>query len=216
MNSTLRLVLASASPARADLLRQIGLRFDVRPSGVAEDMIDGDDPGEAVEAVALAKARHVARKEPDAVIIAADTVIVLDREALGKPADADDARKMLRRISGRWHQVASGLAVLDARSGRVAACHEVTGVCMARLSPADIDAYVATGEPLGKAGSYAIQGRGALLVERISGCYFNVVGLPIARLVDLARAIGVDLMREAFGGCGVCESDQGSEDRPTR
>ncbi|NLG79380.1 MAG: septum formation inhibitor Maf [Firmicutes bacterium] len=212
----MRFVLASASPARAELLRQIGLRFDVVPSGIAEDMVDGNDPGESVAALALAKARHVAESERDAVVIAADTVIVLDGEVLGKPADADDARNMLRRMSGRWHQVASGLAVVDARSGREAACHEITQVRMASLSPAAVDGYVATGEPLGKAGSYAIQGRGALLVERISGCYFNVVGLPIARLVDLARAVGVDLMREAFGGYGVCESNQGSEDRPSR
>ncbi|MGE5587456.1 MAG: Maf family protein [Clostridia bacterium] len=196
----MRLVLASASPARAEVLRQIGLRFDVVPSGIVEDMVDSGDPGESVAALALRKARHVARSQRDALVVAADTVVVLDGEVLGKPADADDARNMLRRMAGRWHQVASGLAVVDARSGREASCHEVTLVRMADFSADAIDGYVATGEPLGKAGSYAIQGRGALLVERISGCYFNVVGLPIARLVALADAVGVDLMREAFWG----------------
>ncbi len=196
----MRFVLASASPARADILKQIGLSFDVVPSGTAEDAVDGGEPGAGVEAVALAKARHVALRERDAVVIAADTVIVLDGKVLGKPADANDARRMLQHMSGRWHQVVSGLAVADARSGRECACHEITRVRMASLVPAVIEGYVATGEPLGKAGSYAIQGRGALLVERISGCYFNVVGLPVARLADLAHAVGVDLMREAFRG----------------
>ncbi|MCR4401834.1 MAG: Maf family protein [Firmicutes bacterium] len=196
----MRLVLASASPARAELLRQIGLRFDVVPSGIVEDTVGGDDLGESVAALALRKARHVSHTEHDALVIGADTVVVLDGEILGKPADADDARNMLRQMSGRWHQVASGLAVVDSRSGLEASCYEITQVLMADLSEEDIEGYVATGEPLGKAGSYAIQGRGALLVERISGCYFNVVGLPLARLVTLADTIGVDLMRTVFRG----------------
>lgn len=187
----LRFVLASSSPARADLLRQIGLRFDVVPSGIAEDIGPGDDLAKDIEALALAKARHVTRTERDAVVIAADTVIMLDGVVLGKPADAEDARGMLRRMSGRWHRVISGLAVLDAASGREAACHEVTHVRMTKLTPEIIDKYVSTGEPLGKAGAYAIQGRGALLVDRIVGCYFNVVGLPIARLRDLFARVGV-------------------------
>lgn len=187
----MRFVLASSSPARADLLRQIGLRFDVVASGISEDIGPGHDLAGGVEALALAKARHVARTERDAVVIAADTVIALDGAMLGKPMDAEDARGMLRRMSGRWHQVISGIAVLDASSGREAACHEITHVCMARLTPEIVDKYVYTGEPLGKAGAYAIQGRGALLVDRIVGCYFNVVGLPIARLRDLLARVGV-------------------------
>lgn len=207
----MRLILASASPARAELLRQIGLDFDVVPSGIPENAVDCSDPAGGVVSLALAKARHVASKERDALVIAADTVIVLDREVLGKPADADDARNMLRRMSGRWHQVISGLAVADARTGREAACHETTRVRMASLSQRVLDWYVASGEPLGKAGSYAIQGRGALLVERVSGCYFNVVGLPIFRLVELARTVGVDLVQEAFRGCEACRTAQGGD-----
>lgn len=202
----MRLVLASASPARAELLRQIGLEFDVVPSGIPENAVDCSDPAGGVVSLALAKARHVASKERDAVVIAADTVVVLGHEVLGKPTDPDDARRMLRRMSGRWHQVISGLALVDAQTGREAACHETTRVRMASLPPVVLDWYVASGEPLGKAGSYAIQGRGALLVERISGCYFNVVGLPIFRLVGLARAIGVDLAQEAFRGCNACRT----------
>lgn len=191
----MRLVLASASPARADLLRQIGFRFDVVPSRISEDTASDADPSKTVETLALAKAQHVACMERDAVIIAADTVIVLDGTVLGKPLDAEDARTMLRRMSGRWHQVVSGLAVVDAPSGRLAACHEATCVRMAELSPEFVDGYVSTGEPLGKAGAYAIQGRGALLVDRIVGCYFNVMGLPVARLRELLSRVGVDVDR---------------------
>ncbi len=189
----MRLVLASASPGRAGILRQLGFRFDIVPSNIAEDIAPGGDPARAVESLALGKARRVASLEPDAIVLAADTVIVLDDAILAKPASEEDARAMLERMSGRWHEVISGLAAVDARSGREASCYEVTRVRMAELGPELIERYVGTGEPLGKAGAYAIQGRGALLVDTIAGCYFNVVGLPVARLRQVLARVGVSL-----------------------
>ncbi len=191
----MRFVLASESPARAALLRQIGLRFDVRPSGIAEELAPDGDPAQSAEELALAKARCVAAVEADAIVIASDTVVALDGVVLGKPVDRDDARAMLGRLSGRWHQVISGLAVVNGEARAETSCHEVTSVLMARLDPQTIEGYVASGEPLGKAGAYAIQGRGALLVDRIVGCYYNVVGLPIARLRDQLRRVGIDVDR---------------------
>lgn len=185
------LVLASGSPRRRDLLRRLGLDFRVRPTDADETWPEELEVGPAAEAVALRKAE--AAEAPGALVLAADTVVVLDGEVLGKPADADDARQSLRRLSGRTHVVVTGLALrLD---DRTATAHETTHVTFAPLSEAEIDAYVRTGSPLDKAGAYGIQDdAGALFVERIEGDYFNVVGLPVRRLYRALRDFVPDLV----------------------
>jgi septum formation protein len=198
-------VLASASPRRADLLRQLGVQFVVSAAG-AEDETRGVVPAspapggsrwtpDAVRArvrqVALDKARPVAVAQPGAVVIAADTMVVVDGMALGKPRDADDAASMLHRLSGRAHKVTTGVVVVCDRRGLVLADDETTTVWFRRLRPDEISRYVATGEPMDKAGAYGIQGRAALFVERLEGDYFAVVGLPLARLARMLDTVGV-------------------------
>ena len=193
------LVLASASPRRRDLLARIGLAFDVRPTDADETWPDLP-LGPAAEAVALRKAR--AAEAPGALVLAADTVVALDGDVLGKPPSAEAARITLRRLSGRTHRVATGLAL---RHGdREATAHAVTDVTFAALSDAEIDAYVATGSPLDKAGAYGIQDDvGALLVERIEGDYANVVGLPLRLLYVTLRDAFPDLVvPPGAGGAG--------------
>jgi len=191
-------VLASASPARAALLRQIGLRFEVMPSRIREDDIASEGPVDKVVSLSRAKAQHVAGLVKDKVIIAADTVVVLGEEILGKPENEAAAEDMLSLLSGRWHHVVTGVTVLDTYTGVDCTSHEVTGVRMKELSRPAIEAYVESGEPLGKAGAYAIQGRGGIFIESIKGCYFNVVGLPLAKLVNIFCDIGINIYDELF------------------
>ena len=187
-----RLILASRSPRREALLRQIGLKFQVEPSGAEERVLEGVPPGDMAEALALEKARLVASGRKRGIVIGADTVVVLDGQILGKPAGTEEAKEMLSRLSGREHRVITGVAVVDASTGRSRSDRVTTSVRFARLSEVEIKRYVATGEPLDKAGAYGIQGYGALLIERIDGCYFNVVGLPLRRLAELLRELGYD------------------------
>lgn len=198
------LVLASASPRRRQLLAQIGLAFRVRESDVDEGplLAGADDPRRLTRGLALAKAMAVGRRETDALVLAADTVVVLDGEILGKPRDADEAAAMLSRLQGRTHRVVTGVAVLDAATGRSRTAAEETRVTLRELSPAEIAAYVAGGEPMDKAGAYAVQGLGAVLVTRIEGCFYNVVGLPLALTADLLQDFGLSL-RDALGK-GAC------------
>jgi septum formation protein len=200
-----QLVLASASPRRAELLRQVGWAFEVWPSD-AEDETRGvvpaspaaGGPGWTLDAVrararqaALEKARPAMRAQPEAVVIAADTVVVVDGVVLGKPATAAEAASMLRQLSGRAHTVTTGIVVAHGRRGIVLAEDETTTVWFRRLEPGEISRYVATGEPMDKAGAYGIQGRAALFVERLEGDYFTVVGLPLARLARMLQTLGV-------------------------
>ena len=187
------LVLASASPRRRDLLGRLGLSFEVRPTD-ADETWPALPPGPAAEAVALRKAR--ALEAPGALVLAADTVVVLGGDVLGKPADADEARATLRRLSGRTHEVVTGIAL---RHGdRETTAHASTRVTFAELADAEIAAYVATGSPLDKAGSYGIQDdAGALLVSRVEGDYFNVVGLPLRTLYETLRRFVPDLVTVA-------------------
>ncbi len=195
------LVLASASPRRRQLLRQLGVTFRVRASRLDEAAlrVDGASPERLVGDLALAKARAVAAREGDALVLAADTVVVLDGEILGKPRSAAEAEAMLTRLQGRTHRVLTGVAVVDAASGRSAVAVEETRVALRPLDPQEIRDYVATGEPLDKAGAYAIQGLGALLVTGVEGCFYNVVGLPLARTAELLKGFGFDLWRAVVG-----------------
>ena len=189
--STLRLsvplVLASASPRRRQLLARLGLDFDVVPSDADETWPEGVAPGPAVEDLARRKAQTIARDRPEALVLGADTVVVLDGDVLGKPHDEAHARATLARLSGRTHEVFTGIAL--ARADQTVTAHERTRVTFADLAPEEIAAYVATGSPMDKAGAYGIQDDlGSLFVAGIEGDYFNVVGLPLHRLYKSLRA----------------------------
>jgi len=195
------LVLASASPRRRELLAQAGFSFEVHPAHIPEEPLEGEDPFAYVTRLAREKAQVVFRELTDAnrtagetrldtessmTVLGADTTVTLDNAILGKPEDAADAARMLRLLSGRTHRVITGVAVVTAYGVEVAA--EATAVSFLALSDEDIAAYVATGEPMDKAGAYAIQGRAARWIPRIEGCYFNVVGLPLALVTTLLES----------------------------
>ena len=189
----MKLILASASPRRREILAPLGVEFTVRVAD-ADETCDLTDPGERVEAISLKKCLAVrdaleaeGTLDHDTVILASDTLVTADGLFLGKPADGDDARAMLSFLQGRTHTVASGLAVWY--GGRTVTSHELTGVTFAPMTEAEITSYVATGEPFGKAGGYAIQGHAARYVKGIEGDYFNVVGLPVRRLYETLRLV---------------------------
>ncbi len=186
-------ILASKSPRRRALLEQIGISFSLDPADVDERILPGETPEAYAVRVALDKARVAAGRAKMGIVIAADTIVVIGDAILGKPVDAADARRMLSMLSGREHEVVTGLAVMDAASRRSVMRTSVTKVCFRTLSEREITAYIATGEPLDKAGAYGIQERGALLVERIEGCYSNVVGLPLSLLGEMLRDFGITL-----------------------
>lgn len=192
---TVRLVLASASPRRRQLLEQLGLSIEVRPAAVDETALSGERPGAHVERLAREKAEAVARLEPDALVLGGDTVVVLDDEILTKPADAADAVEMLLRLEGRAHRVETGVAIV-APDGRTAVAVVSADVRFRSFDREMAESYVATGEPLDKAGAYGIQGYGSVLVESIRGDYFAVMGLPVARVVRLLEELGY---RYTFG-----------------
>mgnify|MGYP001603178146 CR=1 FL=1 len=200
---TREIILASASPRRAALLRQIGLAFRIQPSRLHEEgrrMEKGHDAAEAVACrLARAKAEDVAAQLERGLIIGADTIVVCEGIILGKPRDGDEARDMLLRLGGRTHQVITGVAVVEAETGRAEVEAAVTAVRMRAIAAAEAASYAATGEPLDKAGAYAIQGRGALLVEWIEGDYSNVVGLPLPTLARLLRRFHLHVWEAARG-----------------
>ena len=192
----MKLILASASPRRAEILRNAGIRFEICSTDVDESRLDNESPSDYVRRLALAKAVSAVDKNPnlgaDVLIIGADTVVVVDDDAiLGKPESSDDAKRMLRSISGRVHQVHTGLALLQNSGMQQRVVEEITRVHFAHLTDQEIEDYLATGEPFDKAGAYAIQGLGGRYVSRIEGCYFNVMGLPLARWWTLLREFGL-------------------------
>ena len=186
-----RLVLASGSPRRRELLAGLGLDFEVRPVDLDESRI-GDEPAEDY-VLRLAREKAEARAGEGEIMLAADTTVVRGRRVLGKPVDPADARHMLREIADRDHRVLTGVAVHEPASGRTASAVERTRVTMSPMSDEEIAWYVATGEPLDKAGAYGIQGLGALFVEAVEGNYTNVVGLPLVLVYRLFRELGWDL-----------------------
>ena len=186
------LILASSSPRREELLRQVGLSFEIVPSNAEEPLVESLPPAAVAERLALDKARAVAALRPGGLVIGADTVVVLDGRMLGKPSGDAEAREMLRSLSGRRHEVTTGIAVVDSDTGDSSFDSVTTQVDFALLSDEVIDRYIATGEPMDKAGAYGIQGCGALLIQGIVGCYTNVVGLPLRRLAELLAQFGYD------------------------
>lgn len=185
-----RVVLASESPRRRELLRLIGLDPLIHPPRLHEGDLPGEHPRNYAERLAREKALTVAPLYPDALVIAADTVVVLDGRMMGKPADDTEATAMLQSLQGRTHTVHTGLAVV--RGAAVESAVESVEVTFRPLSSAQIHAYVATGEPRDKAGAYGIQGYGAVIVERIHGDFFAVMGLPLSRLVSLLARLGIE------------------------
>ncbi len=181
------LILASGSPRRRELLGCITNEFKICVSGAEEAVPAGLTPAETVEALAKLKGEAVFAEHPEDTVIAADTVVIVDGELLGKPASPEDACAMLRRLSGRTHEVYTGVYI--ARPGRVSVFHDRTEVTFYPLTDEEIRAYVATGEPFDKAGAYGIQGRGALLVKGIRGDFYNVMGFPVARVARALRAL---------------------------
>ncbi|MCG9129022.1 septum formation inhibitor Maf [Candidatus Poribacteria bacterium] len=180
-----RLILASSSPRRADLLSQIGLTFEIYPNDIDEPSFDGSiTPASATQQLASMKAKSVAERYTDGVIIGADTLVSFEDKLLGKPDDPDHARCMLKKLSGKKHEVVTGVSLINVEQCKEISWTEATKVYFRDLSSMEIDEYVNCGEPSDKAGAYGIQGRGAAFVNRIEGCYFNVVGLPLASLIE--------------------------------
>ena len=184
-----RVILASSSPRRRELLSLVGIPHEVMPADIDETYLAGEGPAAHAERLARGKASAVAARHPTAVTIGADTIVVVDGDVLGKPRDEWEARRMLGRLSGRQHSVYT--AVAASRDGRTESGVEKVDVTVRKLTDAEIAAYVATGEPMDKAGAYGIQGYGATIVERIEGDYFAVMGLALVRLVRLLARLGV-------------------------
>ena len=181
-----KLILASTSPRRAEILRTVGWPFEACPVDIDETRKPHEEAATYVERLAQEKARSAAGVlAAGSTIIGADTVVVIDTEILGKPCDEDDARRMLRQLSGRWHQVLTGVALISGTPSGIRIAHETTEVKFAGMSEDEIEWYVSSGEPLDKAGAYAIQGLGSRFIEGIRGDYFNIVGLPVRLLYQL-------------------------------
>ncbi len=201
MSGALRVILASSSPRRRELLTLIGIAHEVRPADIDESVFADEAPAPHAERLARAKAHALAGEHPHAVVIAADTIVVVDGDILGKPRDVAHAAEMLLRLAGRAHTVYTAIAV--ARDQRTESAVEAVRVTMRVLGEDEVAAYIATGEPMDKAGAYGIQGYGATIVERVDGDYFSVMGLGLRRLVELLERLGV---RYEFGA-GVVDVD---------
>jgi septum formation protein len=194
-----KLILASASPRRRAILAGLGLNPVIDPSSAAEP---SPKPGEAPSRYALRVARHksrdVSRRHNRALVIGADTIVIAGDLIMGKPSSKDEARRMLRSLSGRWHDVITGICMTDSSLRRSCSAYSSSRVHWRRMSNAEIEWYIATGEFADKAGAYAIQGYGSLFVDRIEGDYFNIVGFPIVTFVKLCKRLGVNLFQK-FG-----------------
>jgi len=186
--------LASASPRRKELLEKIGLKFEVEPSDYAEDMRSELSPDELARSISLEKAKVVASKHNNAIVIAADTFIVSRGKILGKPNTRDEARKMLMTLKGKSHSVITGFTILDTDKNKVLTKSVETIIHIKNLTSQEVDAYVKSKEPLDKAGAYAIQGLGSVIVERIEGDYFNVMGLPLSVLAEGLKEFGIHIL----------------------
>jgi septum formation protein len=196
-----RVILASQSPRRRELLTLVGIPHAVQPADIDETYLPGEQPGPHAERLAREKAAVVSSGDPEALVIGSDTIVVVDGDVLGKPRDEAHAAQMLTRLSGRSHVVMTAVAVRW--RGEERSSVEAVGVTFHPLTVQDIHAYIATGEPMDKAGAYGIQGYGATIVERVDGDYFAVMGLPLQRVVRLMAELGV---RYGFGGTLVVES----------
>jgi septum formation protein len=192
-----RLILASKSPRRYELLKQVGLDFEVIPSRVMEDIVQKESPKEHVIQLTEAKARDIASGYPDRWVIAADTIVYINGSILGKPKSREEAMEMLHRLSGQEHWVLTGFSVCHLGKGKSDKEAVQTAVKMKTLSPTEMEWYVQTGEPFDKAGGYAIQGIGSFMIESIRGSYTNVVGLPLCELIQMLNRLGAIAISES-------------------
>ncbi len=188
-----KIILASASPRRSGLLQQIGLEFEVIPANIKEDININISHEELVKKLAEEKAENVAKRLKEGIVIGADTIFVLGKERIGKPKNKKDAIRVLKRMSGKMQEVYSGVAIINAKTGKKVVDSEITKIKVRKLSDEEIEHYVNTGEPLDKAGAIAIQGLGAIFVSKIDGCSSNVVGLPLYNLYKNLKKFGVNL-----------------------
>ena len=189
-----KIILASGSPRRKELLSLlIGNNFEVKTSAYEEDNTLAMSPKDLVLYHSLEKGRDVAKQLPEGVVIGADTVVVFDGQVLGKPRNEDEAREMLNKISGQVVDIISGIAVIDSATKKELGDFEITKVKMKQMSAGEIVDYIKTGEPMDKAGAFAVQDRGAVFIEKIDGCYFNAVGLPLFKLNNLLNSLGVSI-----------------------
>ncbi len=184
-----KVVLASASPRRAEILQTVGWPFEILAVEIDESRRETENAATYVERLALSKAEAARSQRTEAMIVAADTVVLIEGQILGKPHDHEDARRMLRLLQDRWHQVLTGVALISNETIQTKTAHEVTEVEFAAMTEEEISWYVSTGEPMDKAGAYAIQGLGARFIKGISGDYFNVVGLPVRLLYELIGSV---------------------------
>lgn len=190
------LILASSSPRRAELLKQIGLNYQIMVCDVDETLLPGMSPPELVEFLAERKAAAVARNLHEGIVLGADTVVVWQGQVLGKPLNEEDAFSMLVKLQGSTHDVYTGVALIDVHSGKIMVGHEKTRVFFRNIEEDEIRRYVASGEPLDKAGAYGVQGLAAIYINKLEGCYTNVVGLPLARLSVMLKAIGYNVLND--------------------
>lgn len=187
----MKIILASASPRRAEILSQLGIPFEVQNADI-DEKTDIQAPHIYVKTLSQKKAEKVFSENPDAVVIAADTTVVFNNEIMNKPKDKEDAFKMLKKLSGNEHQVYTGVTVVDFHKTIIESC--CTSVFFKPITDIEIEKYIATGEPMDKAGAYGIQGFGSLFIEKINGCYFNVVGLPISILYEMLKKFNINLI----------------------
>ena len=193
-------ILASASPRRSEILARLGVEFLVDPSGISEPPRKPQEtPASYVVRIARLKARETARRHASGLILAADTIVVVRDKILGKPETREEARSMLKSLSGRWHEVLTAVCLLDIKSKKIRSICIRSRVHFRRLSASDIDWYLRTGEYKDKAGAYGVQGFASLWIDRIEGCYFNIVGFPIAAFEKLCRKSGIRLVVKGLG-----------------
>lgn len=183
----MNIILASASPRRKEILENTNIKFDIISSSIEELVLDGESPCQMVMRLAFEKGIDIASKYKSNLVISADTIVVLDDNVLGKPKDEEEARQMISNLSGRTHQVITGISLINLENNKKIIDYVVSNVKFKKLSKDDINDYIKTKESLDKAGAYGIQGYGAILVEEIQGDYFNIVGLPISKLSDLLK-----------------------------
>ncbi len=188
-----KIVLASESPRRAELLKLAGIPFSVLPSGISEDEKVFDDPVEHVLELSRRKAQNVALKVAGGLILGADTIVVLEGSTIGKPQNRGEAADILSRLSGNEHRVFTGMTLLDTDKNKCVSDVVITSVRMRKMSTDEIRKYIDTREPMDKAGAYGIQGKGSVFIESVCGCYYNVMGLPISKLVLMLRKMGYEI-----------------------
>jgi septum formation protein len=209
VNPSAHLILASESPRRRELLSALGVPFRVVPSGVDETPIPGEPPARFVRRAALDKGEEISRRHPSAWVLSADTIVVADGKILGKPRDRAEARRMLALLAGREHRVYTSVCLLRGAEGYRDAGTEVTRVRFRALTPAEVAAYARTGECDDKAGAYAAQGAGMLLIDRVAGSFTNVVGLPMTRVVGMLKKARLIAVSPAGPGCYVLAGRKG-------